>query len=274
MCERFAVPFAQNEEQAWDEFLNEYAPLVLQVVQLFTHDQDQIHDCFVFCCEKLKEHNLKRLRSFDAEGPASFATWLRAVVRNLCLDWHRKRFGRPRLYRSIARLPVLDREVFRSIHLRQLSESETFHTVKALHPSLTPDGFAQCLIHIEKALSPHQSWLLTTSTPRMVSLSNSPADPAVSGREREIADSEPNPEEEASRSEYLAALRRALDHLPMQQRLVVRLRFEQELSLDQIANLTLLEGPRAVQGLLQKAVTAMREEITADISTPVSVKDS
>ena len=97
---------SQEHERAWDGFLKEYAALILQVVYLFERDQDRIDDCFVFVCEQLKRDDLKRIRRFDTDGSASFSTWLRAVVRNLCLDWRRKRFGRPRLYRSIARLPA------------------------------------------------------------------------------------------------------------------------------------------------------------------------
>ena len=111
-------------ESAWDDFLREYASMVLQVVQLFERDQDRIDDCFLFACQQLRRHRMRRLRKFDASGSASFATWLRAVVRNLCLDWRRSRFGRTRLFRSIARLPELDQEVFRCTYDRRLTENE------------------------------------------------------------------------------------------------------------------------------------------------------
>lgn len=265
---------ARGHERAWDEFLNGYAPLILQVVHLFERDQDRIDDCFVFVCEQLKRGDLKRIRRFDTDGPASFSTWLRTVVRNLCMDWRRKRFGRPRLYRSIARLPALEREVFHCIHIRRLSETEAFHTVKALHPSLTRIQLAECLTHIETALSPRQSWLLTTSHPMLKSLSSSRRDSDLPGRESEVRDPERGPEEETARREILASLREALNHLPSQQRLLVRLRFEQELSFKQIAHLTRLGSPLKAQRALQKAVAAIREEMTPQTDPPMSVKDS
>lgn len=261
-------------EKAWDEFLREFAPLILQVVHLFERDQDRIDDCFVFVCEQLKRNDLKRIRRFDASGAASFPTWLRAVVRNLCIDWHRKRFGRPRLYRSVDRLPELEREIFRCIHMRGLSENETFHTVRALHPSLTRIQLADGLSHIEEALNPRQAWLLTTSHPRLESLSGWSKGSKELGKEKEVASTGRDPEEEASRRERLAALRTALNHLPTQQRLLVRLRFEQELSLEQIAQLTQIGSPLKVQRALQKAVAAMREEMAAQTVSSVSVKDS
>ena len=95
---------ARAYDRAWDEFLDEYAALVLQIVHLFERDPDRVDDCFVFVCEQLKKNDLRRIRRFDENGSASFPTWLRAVVRNLCLDWRRSRFGRPRSFRVIARL--------------------------------------------------------------------------------------------------------------------------------------------------------------------------
>jgi len=273
VSEWFPALLVKDEEQGWDEFLDDFAPVILQVVNHFVRDQDEIHDCFVFACEKLKQDNLKKIRRFDENGPATFATWLRAVVRNLCLDWYRQQFGRPRLYRSITRLPGPEREIFRCIHMRGLSESEAFHTVEALYPALTRSRFADCLVRIEKALSHRQSWLLATSTAKTVSLSG-PQSEFGGSKEVEIPDLNQDPELEASRSEYLAALRSALGHVSKQERLLIRLRFEQELTLEQIARLTRLGNPRTIQILLQKAVAAMREEITAHVGTAVSVKDS
>ena len=137
---------ARDGEEAWDDFLVEFAPLILQVVHLFERDQDRVDDCFVFVCEQLKRGDLKRIRRFETGRDASFPTWLRAVVRNLCLDWRRKRFGRPRIFRSIARLPELDREVFRCVHLRRQTENETLHTLQALYPSLTRPQLAESLV--------------------------------------------------------------------------------------------------------------------------------
>ncbi|KAB2956839.1 MAG: hypothetical protein F9K18_13030, partial [Thermoanaerobaculia bacterium] len=111
---------ARGSDDLWREFLDAHAPLVLQVVHLFERDADEIEDCFLFVCERLRRDDLRRIRKFRAEGTASFATWLRAVVRRLCLDWRRHRDGRFRLPRSVARLPPLEREVFRQLQLCRL----------------------------------------------------------------------------------------------------------------------------------------------------------
>jgi len=269
-------------ESAWDRFLTEYAGLVLQVVRLFERDPDRVDDCFVFVCERLKRDRMRRIRHFDKDGPASFSTWLRAVVRNLCLDWRRKRFGRPRLYRSIARLPQLEQEVFRCIFLQGLSESEALHCVKVLHPSLDQLGLAECIDHIRSALTPRQSWLLSSHHPILQSLASSRIDAEDAAGEQAAVDRGPDPEQEAARREQLTALRDALQALPSRDRLLLRLRFEQELTLEQIARLTRIGSALKAQRALDKALAELRhrlcpefepDQMSLKVEPSLSVKD-
>ena len=273
ISDRLPALLAEDHEKAWDEFLNGYSPLILQVVHLFERDHDRIEDCFVFVYERLKRDNLRRIRQFDAGGAASFATWLRAVVRNLCLDWRRHRFGRPRIFRSIARLPELDQEVFRCLHHRRLRENETFHVVKALYPSLTRGELGESITRINKNLSHHQSWLLVSRNPRLESISVSSSNPGSSDGDIDLPDRDPDPETRSARQESLTALREAMSDLPPQQRLLLRLRYEQELSLGQIAHLTQLSNPIAVQRIIQSAIATIRGQLITKGITSVSVKD-
>src|SRR5258706_12794353 len=89
---------SDEAQSAWSEFLQSYAALIYQVVGFFERDTDHAADCFLFVCEHLSNNRYRRLRAFRVDGPAKFTTWLRAVVRNLCLDWHRKEFGRQRIF--------------------------------------------------------------------------------------------------------------------------------------------------------------------------------
>jgi len=79
-----------DPQEAWNEFLSQYSALIYQVVRHFETDIDRGSDCFQFVCEHLIKDSARRLRKFKGEGTATFTTWLRAVVRNLCIDWHRK----------------------------------------------------------------------------------------------------------------------------------------------------------------------------------------
>jgi RNA polymerase sigma factor (sigma-70 family) len=253
---------AGDREAAWDRFLSEFAPLVLQIIYLFERDPDHVDDCFVFVCERLKRDGLRRLRRFDPSGPAGFPTWLRAVTRNLCLDWRRKRVGRPRPFRAIAGLPPLEKEVYRAIHLRGLTESEALQTVRLSFPQLTRVEFAASMARIEHSLSSRQAWLLASGRLREVSISS----PARAGGDTPVqdpVDKGPSPEQNATREERARALRQALATLPKKDRLLLRLRYEQDLTLEEIARLTRIGSAvtahRRIEGALDKLRAALAE---------------
>ena len=100
-------------------------------------DSDFVPDCFQFVCEGLSANSFRRLRRFRPEGPAVFSTWLRAVVRNLCLDWRRRQFGRHRFFKSISNLSFFDQEVFRHLYERRLSFDDTIHSLQSAFPEIT-----------------------------------------------------------------------------------------------------------------------------------------
>ena len=265
-------PQAGEADDAWSAFLAEQAPLILQVVHLFERDADQVQDCFLFICEHLRRDGLRRIRKFREKGPASFATWLRAVVRHLCLDWRRHRDGRFRLPRAVARLPELDREVFRSVHLRGLTENETFHTLKALWPALTRDQLSEAAARVARAVEGRFSWLLLMRRPRMQSLSTAPLGTDPAEGEAGLVDPRADPERDAAEHERLAALGSALAFLPVRARLLLRLRFDQELPLEEVARLTGLSGASQVERQLKQALDDLRDAMTARGFPGVSVK--
>lgn len=158
-----------NPEDAWTEFLHDYAALTFQVVRYFESDPDRASDCFQFVCERLVEDRFRRLRKFKVDGAAKFSTWLRAVVRNLCLDWHRKEFGRLRTFRSISRLSLFDHEVFRMIYERGSTTEECLHRLASRFPQASADQVAEARLRIEDALKPDQRLLLARRVARTTS---------------------------------------------------------------------------------------------------------
>ncbi|MEE8583803.1 MAG: CHAT domain-containing protein [Acidobacteriota bacterium] len=128
---------SDRAEQCWAGFLDGYAPLIQQVVRTFAKDEDGISEGFIFVCQRLCHNRFRRLRSFDPEGPARFETWLRVVVQRLCLDWRRHKTGRFRLFKSIARLSRLERELFRRLYREGLGLESAFESLRTLFPGLT-----------------------------------------------------------------------------------------------------------------------------------------
>ena len=117
---------SRDPRGAWVAFLEAYSPVILDVIRLFERDEDAVGNCYLFVCERLCRNRFRRLRRFRVGGSASFQTWLRAVVRNLCLDWHRQEFGRHRVFESVSRLSALDQEIFRAIFVECLPVEEAY----------------------------------------------------------------------------------------------------------------------------------------------------
>jgi len=268
-----ARPASRDRDAVWSEFLAVYSPLILQVVRLFERDADSVEDCFLFVCERLRRDDLKRVRRFREDGSASFPTWLRAVVRRLCLDWRRHCYGRFRLPRSIARLSELEQEVFRCLHVRRLSENETLHCLTALWPGLTRQQLAEAAAQVGRSLPPQQRWLLLVHRPRLLPLSKTSEEGDPADGEAGLVDPAVDPEGEAADREQVASLRAAIDRLEPRARLLVRLRYVEELPLEEIARLAGLSGASQVERLLQRALNELRKTMGVESPGIVSVQE-
>ncbi|MGI9166064.1 MAG: RNA polymerase sigma factor [Pyrinomonadaceae bacterium] len=249
-----------NSQEAWAEFLREYSPQIFQVVRHFDPDPDRAADCFQFVCKSLVAKNFHRLRKFKPGGSAKFSTWLRAVVRNLCLDWHRRQFGRRRLFRSISRLPFFDQEVFRLIHERRASAEETLLELASKFPNATPELLAQSRERIEEGLTIKQRLVLDA---RHAQTTFGSGTPLQDGNDlANITDTRPDPEAQAILNERRVKLARALGRMPVRDRLLVRLRFEQELTLEQCARLTDLGNAQRTDRQIKDILARLRRELS------------
>ena len=251
---------SRDPEEAWRLFLSEYSSTILKVVRHLEHDSDLVPDCFQFVCEGLSAHNFRRIRKFRAGGPAVFSTWLRAVVRNLCLDWRRKQFGRHRFFKSISRLSAFDQEVFRHLYERRASFNEAFESLRSNFPDITQNLLAESRERIEKELTTRQRRLLNARLSQQPP-QTSPGFDETGTASPDIPDPAPNPEEQAVFAQRATALRRALNGLPHRERLLIRLRFEQELTLEQVARLLDLGNAQRAERQIKAVLAKLREEL-------------
>jgi len=251
---------ASDPHEGWIEFLEEYSGLIFQVGRHFERDLDRASDCFQFVCEKLSEDHFRRLLRFKPLGPATFSTWLRAVVRNLCLDWHRQEFGRHRPFRSISHLSTFDQEVFKHVYERGVSATETLPLLQSRFPGVVPQRVAESRDRIEHQLTAEQRWRLTVRSARRAERVATTVQEAEAAPV-EFADPRPDPEALAILEERRGALSRALDRLSKRERLLVGMRFEQELTLDQIARLLDLGNAQRADRQIKIILTRLREEL-------------
>ena len=252
---------AEARPGAWREFLDSYSSIILQVVRHYEPDDDRSGDCYVFVCEQLFRNGCRRLCRFDPNGPAKFTTWLRVVTRNLYLDWRRRQAGRPRMFQAVSRMPDLEQEVFDCLYLKGLSPEETLAHLQIERAELTRHDLTAATNNLNQAMTSRQFWLLSTRAPQEISLEgratgNGPFLPIP------VTDQNPNPEEITRERELLRQVRSGYAELSPRQRLLIRLRYEKELSLEQIGRITNMNNRQQVDRELKKAMEKLQEATT------------
>lgn len=83
-------------ESAWTGFVQIFTPPILRVARSLGGDSDLVMDRYTFVLERLRGDDCRRLRAYARPGAGEFTLWLIVVVRRLCLDHHRQRYGRAR----------------------------------------------------------------------------------------------------------------------------------------------------------------------------------
>jgi len=251
---------SQGSQEAWEQFLQEYTQTILQVIHFSERDPDHISDCFVFVCEQLSRNAFRRLRKFRPDGAATFSTWLHAVVRYLYLDWRRKEFGRHRIFRSVAKLSAFDQTVFQLIYEHGTSPEQSFPHLSQLFPDATKERFIQSIERIQQILTPRQQWLLSVRSVNTSSVGTGQDHEEVALVDH-IPDSQSDPASLVAKQEELNALSTALSGLAKRDRLLIRLRFEQELTLEQIARLMKFGDAQSADRRIQHVLEQLREKL-------------
>lgn len=82
------------QESAWETFVGAHSRLFLHVARSLERDHDAAMDAYAYVLEQLRQDDLRRLRAYAADGRSKFTTWLVVVIRRLCLDHRRQRYGR------------------------------------------------------------------------------------------------------------------------------------------------------------------------------------
>jgi RNA polymerase sigma factor (sigma-70 family) len=104
-----------KSENAWKAFLQQYSKLILKIIWKFNSDYDQVMNKYLYVCTRLCCDNFKLLHKFKPCPPnhsPKFSCWLAKVVRNLCIDEHRKTFGRKYLPKALINMDSFEKKVF------------------------------------------------------------------------------------------------------------------------------------------------------------------
>ena len=242
-------------DAAWRTFLERYSAQIMHVVRQRQYTAQMADDCFLFVCERLSDDNFGRLQQFDPARGVAFRGWLSAVVANLCVEWHRREFGRERMPPAIERLSALDQRVFRYRYQQDLGLQTCFELLRGEVPDLTREKLSAALARVQNALSWRQRWSLLRHRGRYLA-------PATGQSSVfDLPDRGADPERLASIDERRGRLRRALQQLPPEDRLLLRLRFEQDLSLEQVARVAGLPNLHMARRRIEAAVARLGEAL-------------
>ena len=263
MCDRGIAALldalrSSNSRDAWVEFLESYSSVLYQTARACTSDEEAAADCYLHICEQLARNRFRRLLKFKIEGRASFITWLRVVARNLCFDWHRSRSGRHRPFKSLQHLSQLEVEVYNCRFNRGFSQEETLQQLKSTFPGVSRSELAIIEGRLHSSLSSRQHWILSTRK-QLAFLAV-----GEEGREQsiDVVDSRPDQETLIVGRQQQAQLEKCVASLPTDERLILQLRFGEDLSLEEIAHLTGLEDAqrvhRRIAAILKRLRAAMR----------------
>lgn len=246
--EQWRVKLSRGEtEAAWDLFIRRYRRLIFAAIRRTVGDED-VFDVFAYVCKGLSADDLVRLRRYsdEHERRARFSTWLVAVVRNLTIDWLRRRHGRRRLTPP-ASLSPLQLEIFEHVFADRRSHVEAYELLRmGVFPDLSFQGYLEAL----------------TTTYRLVEGSSGkgvmryftgppPFDERIApGVEKTLATTEAR--------EFLAM---ALESLPVDERLAIQLFVVDGQSAADVARVVRWPNAKAVYNRVYRALATLRERL-------------
>jgi RNA polymerase sigma factor (sigma-70 family) len=240
--------------RAWAQFLDVYAPTIMTVVSQYAPTADRANDCFQYICEKLCENKCHRLLQFNHDRGAEFRTWLIAIVNNLCIDWHRINYGRQRPPANIKKLPEMEQLVYKYKFEQNLDLETCLRLLPASHPRIKRKQLSDAVARIHKLLTSRQRWGLGFQRDRNRTRKEVPGDEVH--QLNAIVDPGPGPERLVQQEQERDALLYVLSKLTPQQRLLLRLHYQENMSFKDVARTVgltdLHQARRQTQAALEK----------------------
>lgn len=247
---------SNSVDDAWKSFLDTYSSTIMQVVRQHESDPGRADECFIFICEKLSDDGFRRLLQFDTNRNARFRTWLGLVVSNLCVDWHRKECGRQRPFGAIAKLSAVNRLLYHLKYELGMTRRACLCAMQLTYPDLTEEAITESLCQLHTTLTSKQRWQLSVrkrGTGSVVFIDTVGENPAIP----ELSQTDPGPENVVQFLQDRKALQQAMSRLDSEQRLLLRLRYQEELSLKEVARLAGLGDLHQAKRRIKKALITL-----------------
>jgi DNA-directed RNA polymerase specialized sigma24 family protein len=230
----------RSPSQAWEEFLRNYSNLFLKIIWQFEKNHDVVMERYLHVCKRFTENNFAILRKFSAEyreNPPKLSTWLAAIVRNICVDLFRKEHGRRRYPKALLALSEIDRKVFELYYWQGYSVSDIDAQLQRRKNGAHRHA-ADSLARIESSLLrlPTGRPYGKPSTVRFI-------------EEAFVAETEEFPAE---------VVERWLSVLSGDERIVIRLKFWEDLTLAEIVKITGITPESLVTDIVESALKKLK----------------
>lgn len=249
----------------WPRFLKEFSPFILTCLRRYASDEDERMDIYVYVCDRLMADDCRRIRQYrgcGSRGACRFTTWLAAVVFNFAREWIRSSRGRRRLFRSIRDLNRTNRLVFKYYFWEGYSARQIAGVLRSRgHKNCDAADINQRLASIERQLSRDHRWRLVTALLRSsgpVSIDR-PSFVVGDGPTFELPDDRHEGVERLARTQARQLLASLIARLPDEERVAIRLRFDQAMTAREIAVVLGIRNYKRVYEIQGRALATLAE---------------
>ncbi len=249
-------------EAAWGEFLRRYSNLILKIIWRYKRNYDEVMEQYVVICSKLLENHFRILKKYQTDFNGlrpKFSTWLTTVVNNLCIDIYRRSHGRRRFPRGIKNLPKEDRLFFELYYWKRLSLEE-ISDIMNLSSKPDSESVHDKLTHIE-------SLLTRTPRPQNVLWQKDTISFDEETYMPETVDTAVY-EDGIDESDLSTKIESLIANLSVQEKVVVRLRFWENLSAREISEIIHIKPYYKVYSILDKALESIRNNVYVTNPSP------
>jgi RNA polymerase sigma factor (sigma-70 family) len=240
---------------AWAAFIDRYSGQIMNAVRQFEFEHDRAHECFLYVCEALSDNGFRRLLAFNTGGSARFRTWLGTVVFHLCVDWHRREFGRAQMLPAISALPAFDQSVYHLYFEQGLKKEGCFQTLRDEFPDLTVRQLSTSIKRVYGTLTPRQRWKLSLKRGQRTGGASESIDIDI------LPAGDPSPDQQLQAVRERELIEEALQQLTSDQRLVLKLKYRQGLTLKDITRIMRLGNLSRTKRLLDRALAALSDQL-------------
>lgn len=240
---------AKHSTAAWEEFLRRYSKLFLKIIWKHERDYDLVMERFVLVCEKLCQDDFKILKKYKSDFPqtkSKLSTWLTTVVNNICIDIYRKNNGRKRFPKALKILSEKDKQFFMLYYWKGFSMEEISLQMD-LNSKPGKESASDIFERIESVL---------TRSPRTEeTLITTPYEDEIM-----IA------ENENEYNEFETILENLIEELPAKEKIIIRLRFWENLSAKEISEVMNIKPYQKVYSVINSCLKVLRKKTESRVN--------